>query len=251
MRRALLLGAVAAATWTTRPGLAQAPTLRVIAGQGIAPALDALAQAFAERGGARITFFYGAAPQVTAELNSGRPFDLGIVPTEILRDAGLRARFAPGVPTDIVRAGYGVAVRAGTPRPDIASPEALRAALLAARSVATIPDSAAGAFVLGVFDRLGIGEPMRAKIVPQTTPPGIVAAVAGGQAEMGVFLSNVLAAPGLDLVGPFPPALQSELVYTAALAASAEQAAAAQGFVAFLRGPEAVAAFRARGLTPA
>ncbi len=99
------------------------------------------------------------------------------------------------------------------------------------------------------FERLGIGEAMKAKIKPQ--PPGqIAAAVAKGDAELAVGLTNLLIAPGVEFAGPFPPELQSELVFVGAVAAESKEAEAAKAFIAYLKTPEAAAVFKAKGVNP-
>jgi molybdate transport system substrate-binding protein len=152
--------------------------------------------------------------------------------------------------TNIARVGYGVAVRAGASKPDVSTPEALKKALLEAKSIALLPASAAGTYVSSVFERLGIGEAMKAKAKPQTTTTQIAQAVASGDAELGVFLVNVLIAPGVELAGPFPTELQQELVFTAAVAADTQEADAAKAFIAFLATPAAIAAIKAKGMNP-
>ncbi len=138
----------------------------------------------------------------------------------------------------------------GPREPDISTPDALRQTLVKAQSIAFIPASAAGAQVLGALERLGIGEAMKVKTKVQATPAQIVQAVASGEAELGVFLINVLTAPGLDIVGPFPAELQQEVVFTAAAAANTRDADAAKAFITFLATPAAAAVIKAKGMTP-
>jgi molybdate transport system substrate-binding protein len=167
-----------------------------------------------------------------------------------MKDAAARARFAGGPAIDVARVGYGVAIRAGAPKPDVSTPEALKQTLLKAQSIATIPDSAAGAYILQVFGRLGITDAMKAKIKPQTATGAIPQAVAKGDAELGIFLTNVLIAPGVELAGPFPAELQNELVFTAAVATDSKEAEAAKAFINYLKTPEATAVMKAKGVTP-
>jgi molybdate transport system substrate-binding protein len=141
-------------------------------------------------------------------------------------------------------------VRAGAAKPDVSTPEALKATLLKAQSITLYPESAAGAYVMKVFERLGIADEMKAKLKAQTAPGDIPKAVAKGEAELGVFLTNVLAAPGVELAGPFPAELQQDLVFTGAVAADSKNADAARAFLDFLKTPDAAAVLRSKGMTP-
>jgi len=229
---------------------AKAAELQVLAGGGIAGPLRELAAQFERASGHKLVLRFGTTPELIKLATAGGPFDLGVVPREVFKDAAAQAQFAPGPTTNIARVGLGVAVRSGAPKPDIATPEALKQTLLNAQSIATIPASAAGAQVLRVFDILAIGEAMKAKTKAQPGPAQIVEAVAKGEAELGVFLINVLTAPGLDVGGPFPPEVQQEIVFTGAVAAHAKETDTAKAFIAFLRTPAAAVVIKARGMTP-
>jgi molybdate transport system substrate-binding protein len=112
------------------------------------------------------------------------------------------------------------------------------------------PGSAAGAYVQKTFERLGIAEQIKDKAKAQTAAAAIPQAVAKGEAELGVFLTNVLLAPGVELAGPFPGDLQQDLVFVGAVAAESKNADAAKAFLDYLRTPEAAAVFKAKGVTP-
>ena len=229
---------------------AQAAELKVMAGGSMTVSLTELGPQFERATGHKVAVHFGATPDLIKEATSGVPFDLGVVPVDVMKDAAARTHFAPGPTINIARVGYGVAFRVGAPKADVGTPEALTQTLLKAQSITFIPGSAAGAYVLKVFDRLGIAEAMKAKTKPQTVTGAIAQAVAKGDAELGVFLTNVLIAPGVELAGPFPGDLQDELVFTAAVATDSKEAEAAKAFINFLKSPEAVAVLKAKGMTP-
>jgi molybdate transport system substrate-binding protein len=227
-----------------------AAELRILAGGSMTGPLNELGPLFERATGHKLVIHFDSTPNLIKQATSDAPFDLGVVPVDVFKDSAAKARFAAGPAIEIARVGYGVAVRAGAPRPDVSTPAALKKTLLDAQSIAYIPASAAGAYVTGVFERLGIGEAMKAKTKVQTATTEIPQAVAKGDAELGVFLVNVLRAPGVELAGTFPRELQQELVFAAAVAADTKEAEAAKAFISFLTTPAAAAVIKARGMTP-
>jgi len=228
----------------------QAAELQILAGGAIAAPMKEIATQFENATGHKLVLRFGTTPELIKLATTGGPFDLGIVPVDVMKDAGAHAQFAPGPTTNIARVGLGVAVRAGAHRPDISTPDALKQTLLKAQSIATIPASATGTQVLRVFETLGISEAMKAKTKVQPTPAQVVQVVANGEVELGVFLLNVLTAPGLDVVGPFPAELQQEVVFTAAVAANTKEAEAAKAFITYLTTPATAAVIKAKGMNP-
>jgi molybdate transport system substrate-binding protein len=227
-----------------------AAELNVLAGGSTTAWLTELAPQFEHASGHKLVIHFDSTPNLIKRAVSGAPVDVAVVPVDVFKDAAAAARFVAGPTTDIARVGYGVIVRAGAPKPDISTPDALKHALLGAQSVAFLPESAAGAYVLQVFERLGIAEVVKAKTMAQTAPARIAEAVAGGEAELGVFLVNVLTGPGVELAGTFPAELQLDLVFTAAVAADSRDAEAARNFISFLRSPVATAVITAKGMNP-
>jgi molybdate transport system substrate-binding protein len=245
-----LLPIAAALGLTLLSAAAMAGELKVIAGGSITKLLNELGPQFEKASGYKLSIHFDSTPNIVTRINSGTPFDLVVVPIDVFANADAKAHFAAGPTIDIARVGYGVAVRAGAPKPDVSTPEALKKTLLGASSIAFVPTSAAGAYVTKVFERLGIGDEMKARTKAQAGPPQIAPAVAKGEAELGVFLTNVLIAPGVDLAGPFPAELQQDLVFAAAIAADAKEADAAKAFIDYLKTPASAAAIKAAGMTP-
>jgi molybdate transport system substrate-binding protein len=228
----------------------QAADLRILAGGGMAGVWADLKPRFEQASGHRLDIFFATTPNLIKEVISGKSFDAGIVPADVMQDPSARARFAAGPTIEIARAGLGVAIRSGATKPDIGTPEAFRAVMLNAASIATVPESATGYAIARIFERLGIAGQMQSKTKAQPGPAQVVAAVANGDVELALFLVNVLTTPGLDVVGPFPPGLQEEVIFIAAPAANTKQPSAAKALLDYLKSPAGVAIIKSKGMIP-
>ena len=227
----------------------RAVELQVIAGGGIATPLKEIAAHFAGTSGHKPVIRYGTTPELI-KMATGTPFDLGVVPQDVMKNAAARAHFAPGPALDVARVGIGVAVRAGSPKPDISTAEALKQTLIEAQSIASIPASATGTQLSGIYERLGIAATMAVKTKAQPGPAQIIEAVVNGDADLAVFLLNVITDPRLDVIGPLPREIQREVVYVSAVAASGKEPDAAKDFITYLISPAAAAVIKAKGMNP-
>jgi molybdate transport system substrate-binding protein len=172
----------------------------------------------------------------------------------VLTAGGIQAQteagmLAPGTRRDLARSFVGVAVRAGAPRPDISTPEAFRTALLAAPSIAYSRSGASGQFFPGLIERLGIAAEVNAKA--RIIPKGFTAElVAKGEVALAIQqVSELMAVPGVDVIGALPAAINTCAVFSAALFADASPGAA--GFLDWLAAALTPEALRAGGLEPA
>ena len=150
----------------------------------------------------------------------------------------------------LARCGIGVAVRAGAPKPDISSVDAFKQALLEAKSIAHTREGASGLYFATLIERLGIAAEVKAKA--RTQPGGLVAElIANGEAELAVQqVPELMAVPGVDLVGPLPQQVQNISIVTAGIFRNAAQPDAAREFLEFLATPASSRVFRAKGLEP-
>lgn len=163
-------------------------------------------------------------------------FDIAILPRAELDDLAESGAIAPGSITDLARSTVGLAVRAGAAKPDIGSVEALRRALLQARSIA-YSDGPSGAHVAGLLAKLGIADAVAAKVKLTSGP--VAELVARGEAELGMQqIIAILPIAGAELVGPLPAELQNVIIYAAGLSSRAQDAEAALAFLAFMRGEQ-------------
>jgi molybdate transport system substrate-binding protein len=236
--------------WGLPLSAASAAQVQVLAGYAIAAPLHELAAQFERTSGDRLVFQFGTAPQLVELIKHSASFDLVIVPSDVLSNPAARARLRPGPVMNVAHIFLAVAVPAGKPRPDIRTRDSFRQTLLRASSIATLPASATGARIMQMFDRMGIADAVRSRILAASTPAQVAQAVASGQAELGLFLSNVLTAPGVEVVGPFPDGLQQKIVFAATVGADARQPRTAEAFLHYLQSPAARALFQAHGVTP-
>ena len=228
--------------------------IRVIVSGAFRAAYLELIAAFEQASGYRVDTAFGgsmgtAPTAIPMRLKNGEAADLVILAAEALDPLIEQGLIRAGSRVDLVRSGIGVAVRAGAPLPDISSVAAFRRALLDARSIA-FSTSASGAYVTGLFQRLGIADAIRARLKQiQGEPVGAV--VARGEAEIGFQqLSELLPVAGITLVGPLPPELQTHAIFSAAIPANATQPAGARTLIRFLTSPAAAPTIEQSGLEP-
>ncbi len=169
MKMSLLVAAASMLASVLSPmGGLHAAELKVLAGGSMTGVLNELGPQFERVSGHKLIIHFDTAPNLIKLATSGQPFDLGIVPVDVFKDAAAKAKFGPTV--EVARVGYGVAVRAGAPKPDVSTTDAFKKTLLDAKSITFLPASAAGAYISKLFERLGIDQAMKAKTVVQTEP---------------------------------------------------------------------------------
>lgn len=236
-------------------GTASAAEVRVMISGGLSAAYNALVPEFERATGHKVITAYGPSMGTTANaipirLERGEPADVLILVGYALGDLIKQGKVAPDSRVDLVKSKIGVAVKSGAPKPDISSPEALKRALLAAKSVA-YSDSASGVYISNeMFAKLGIADAMKdkAKKIPATPVAEIVAR---GEAEIGFQqISELKPVAGIDIVGPLPEELQKVTVFSAGIAGLSKEPDAGKALIKFLASPAASATIIKSGLEP-
>jgi len=250
--RTLALG-MATVLWLA--GTASAAEVRVMISGGLSAAYNALVPEFERTTGHKVITAYGPSMGTTPNaipmrLERGEPADVLILVGYALGDLIKQGKVVPDSRVDLVNSKIGVAVKAGAPKPDISSPDALKRALLAAKSVA-YSDSASGVYVsTEMFGKLGIADEMKdkAKKIPATPVAEIVAR---GDAEIGFQqISELKPIAGIDIVGPLPDSLQKVTVFSAGIASVSKEPEAGKALIKFLASPAAKDAIIKSGLEP-
>ena len=220
---------------------------------GIKEALIELAPEFERAHGAKLNAIFGSTKLIIDEINAGAQADLLVLTDEAIEALIKVGKVLAGSRVDLARSGIGVAVRKGTPKPDISTPEALKRTLLAAKTVSYSQVGASGIYTANVLiPRLGIAEEMKSRtLMPDPgTPVGVL--LASGKAEIGLQqISELMPVPGVEIVGPLPGDLQKMTTFSAGICAGAKAAAAAKALVAFLKAPVALPVIKRHGLEAA
>jgi molybdate transport system substrate-binding protein len=230
---------------------AHAAELRVVSGNGARSAVQELVRQFEQQSGHRVALHFEVNAALQRKIEAGEAFDVAVLNPPVL-DALIKAgKVAPDTRADIGRAGLGVAVRAGAPKPDISSVEAFKKTLLASKAVAFPGEGASGRYFVSVVERLGIAAEMKDKLKPMAAED-TVEVVARGEADMVVVVATRISdVEGVDRVGPIPAELQTVIGFAAGVGSAAKEPEAGKALVRFLSAPAAAATLRAKGVDPA
>jgi molybdate transport system substrate-binding protein len=256
MITSLIRGLLAACGAVALSGAACAADIQVIATGAMKGAFKQLAPAFEQASGHRLRIVwgpsYGNSPDaIPTRLAKGEPVDVLVMVGAALDDRLGDGRFDPATRADLAQSAIGVGVRQGASRPDIGTPEALKHALLAAKTIGH-SEGASGKYIADtLFRKMGIAEQVAPKIVVVHGKELVGQVVARGEAEIGLQqISELMVVPGVDYLGPLPESLQKTSVISAIVASGSSQADAARAFVRLLATPASAKVFAASGLIP-
>jgi molybdate transport system substrate-binding protein len=217
--------------------------------RAIATVLAEIGSDFERATGYRLVITSDLPDGFARRLSRGERFDLFISGSATVDQWIADGRIVSTTRTDLARSGIGVEVRKGAPKPDIGSVDAFKRALLDAKSIAFLPVGS-GLHVARVIDRLGIADSIRAKV---TRPESDIVSelVSRGEVELGiVVITQILTTPGVELVGPLPPELQSFVTFTAGVSTRSRTPEIASQLIQFLATPAAATVIRKQGMEP-
>ena len=249
------IGAMSMLAWLGASADAAAGEIRVFCTGAPAAAVKAVAEDFAKASGHHFSFIFGQPATIQNRLAAGDKADLVIVPAPLAAKLAASGAMRADSVVALARVGIGIVVRAGMPLPDISDAAALRKLLIAAHAI-VYPDpnsggGSAGRAIARMIDQMGLTAAVRPKLTRMSAIGGGAALIAAGKAEVGFFnISEILPVPGVTLVGPLPPPLQSYIVFAAAIPAGNTTPEPAAAFVAALSAPAAQDAWRKSGMEP-
>ena len=227
--------------------------IKVLSARAPQTALQQLFAAFAGTTGHTVSPTYNTVGAIAERFRAGEAADLLILSPQAL--SALGDTLVPGSTTAIARAGLAVAIRQGAPAPDLSTPAALTAALIAARRVSYSDPKAGGsaaAYFATLLERLGIAAAVNQKASLGRNGHHVAELVADGTCELGIsFLSELVAIKGVAIAGPLPAELQNYTVYAGAVPRASELGAEASALLALLIRADADAVWREAGLEPA
>jgi molybdate transport system substrate-binding protein len=226
----------------------RAAEIKVLASSGVKAALEELAPEFERATGHKLVIEIGVAAVLKRRIEAGEAFDLAILTSSGISDLAGQGKVDAGARAAIARSVVGIGIRKGAARPDIGTVDALKRTLLSAKSIAWAKEGASGVYFASVLERIGIAGQVKPKAVLAASGPEVEKLVAAGKVELGVNLVNeLMAAPGVEVLGRLPAELQNYTVFHAGVGVGSKDSSAAKALIEFLTTPAAGAVFRAKG----
>lgn len=200
--------------------------------------------------GVKVALAWVGSSEISKRVKEGEVVDMVFLATPAIDELIKLGKLASGSRVDLAKSGVGIAVRAGTPVPDVGTTDALKRALLAARSVAVSSGSSA-VYLQGLFQRMGIADDLKPKLKQVASGHSVGEVVAKGDAEIGFQqVSELLHIPGITFAGPLPADIQNYTSYAGAIHSSAKSPAQAMALLKYLKSDAALGSIRKAGMEP-
>jgi len=254
------IAAVVAATsglfwFTTQPAALQntSPTaaLRLLVSNGMKGTMEELQPQCEKAVGRPLAIQFGSTASLKKRIESGEAFDVTIITTEAIGDLITQGKLTGASRMDVGRSELGIGIRAGAPKPDIRTPEALKQALQQTKSITYPRDGASRGSIENMFERMGIAAALKPKIILADGSGPATESVAAGQAAMVITLfSEIVPVHGVEILGPLPGEYRTDIRFGAATSATSKNAEAASTLIAFVSGPKAAPVLKAKGIEP-
>jgi molybdate transport system substrate-binding protein len=228
----------------------QAADVKVMAANAVKEPFLELVASFEKSSGHRVTAVWSGTAGVTKRISGGEVVDVVIVGAANIDQLIQEGKLVAGSRVDFAKSGVGIAVREGLPKPDISSAEAVKKAVLEAKSVA-YSSGPSGLYIAELFKRMGIAEQVKNKLKLPPSNVLVGEVLARGEADLGFQqVSDLLHVKGIVYVGPLPAEIQNITVYAAGLHTAAPESEAAKALVKFLTAPEARPVITKAGMDP-
>ena len=230
--------------------MVHAAEIRVLSTQATEQAYRELVSQFEKASGHKVTTVFTGTLDANKRLAAGETYDLLIMSAPSIEEHIKAGKVVAGSRLDLAKSGVGVGVKAGAPKPDISTTEALKRTLSAAKSIG-YSTGPSGIYMIGVFQRMGIADEIKHKL--KQTPTGVFVGsiIANGEAEIGFQqVSELSHFAGVEYVGPLPAEIQQFTIFSSGIIAGAKEADAAKALVNFITAPAAAAVFKRIGMEP-
>ena len=226
-------------------------TIRMLSTLAVMGAIREIAGEYEAATGTRIEAEFAPTVALLDRLRGGEACDIAILTAQGIDNMIAQGVMRPGTRTDVALSFVGIAVKAGAPKPDIASVATFRSAILNARAVAYSKIGASGIFFAGLLDRLGIAAEVNAMAI--VVPSGFTAErLVSGEADIAVQqISELMVVPGIEVVGPLPAEIQTVATFSAGLLTQSSQTEAASALLRYLSSTAIAPILRRTGLEPA
>jgi molybdate transport system substrate-binding protein len=225
----------------------RADEIRVTSSNALKPVLEQIAPEFENTTGHKLVFTWGQ-----AKILNGTSFDVAVLTAAVIDKLIMQGRLIGATRTAVAVSAAGLAVRKGAAKPDISTVESFKRTLLNAGSITFAEQGGTGAYLKGLFLRLGIADALAGKLKRLRLNQGPAEAVAEGEAEIGLTqISEILPFAGAELLGPLPSEVQLSTTYVTAVVVGTPHVDAAANLIKFITAPAAAPVLRAKGLDPA